>query len=412
MSRIRVPAVIFCAVFRTLGGAPAAFAQHEHSAGSIRLGAQAVGLIRHVAPAVLGRNLTEGYLTQPAVLLHATRPGGHLAFSSIVNLEGLTLQRGELDHGVWGEGYIDRRHPHTYLHEAMLTAQGSAFGFGGSLSAGRGFAPFGTDDPMVRPFVSYPANHHLSQILERWVAIAAVRRGPAMLEAGVFNGDEPTGPRSLGKMGRFGDSWAGRVTIAPLQGVELQASYAFVESPEIPSGGGLDQRKWNASARVQRVFGAAEVYGLVEAARNGDMHDELEAFVFRTVLAESGVAYRPWRAAFRFERTSRPEEERRRNLFRSVRPLTDANILGISRWRTVSLHIERDLPFDVLRLTPFAEFSQAQVQSLDDAAVFDPAGLYGSKHINSFSAGVRIGAGLMHQRMGRYGAAANQEWRL
>ena len=47
-----------------------------------------------------------------------------------------------------------------------------------SLSIGKGFAPFGTDDPMVRPFVRYPVNHHLSQILERGVAIAAGRAMP------------------------------------------------------------------------------------------------------------------------------------------------------------------------------------------------------------------------------------------
>ena len=89
------------------------------------------------------------------------------------NLEGWTLDRGELNAGVWGEGYVDRRHPHTFLHELILSATTSLAGFDASLSAGRGFAPFGTDDPMVRPFVKYPANHHLAQILERWVAIGA-----------------------------------------------------------------------------------------------------------------------------------------------------------------------------------------------------------------------------------------------
>ena len=40
-----------------------------------------------------------------------------------------------------------------------------------SLTAGKGFAPFGTDDPMSRPVLRYPVNHHLAQILERAVAI-------------------------------------------------------------------------------------------------------------------------------------------------------------------------------------------------------------------------------------------------
>ena len=47
---------------------------------------------------------------------------------------------------------------------------------------------------MVRPFLRYPVNHHLAQILERAVAIAAVRAGPVLAEAGLFNGDEPERP--------------------------------------------------------------------------------------------------------------------------------------------------------------------------------------------------------------------------
>jgi hypothetical protein len=42
---------------------------------------------------------------------------------------------------------------------------------------------------MVRPFLRYPVNHHLAQILERAVAIAAVRAGPLLAEAGLFTGD-------------------------------------------------------------------------------------------------------------------------------------------------------------------------------------------------------------------------------
>ena len=87
------------------------------------------------------------------------------------------MPEGELAPGMWGEGFVDRRHPHTYLHELVLAADdllGAADGATRiSLSAGKGFAPFGTDDPMVRPFLRYPVNHHLAQILERAVAIAA-----------------------------------------------------------------------------------------------------------------------------------------------------------------------------------------------------------------------------------------------
>src|SRR5690606_22723938 len=130
---------------------------------------------------------------------------------------------------------------------------------------GRGFAPFGTDDPMARPFVKFPANHHLAQVLERLVAIAAVRAGPLALEAGLFNGDEPTGPRDLPDAERFGDSWSARATLLPFPGVEAQASYASLASPEFPAGSGLDHRKRSASLRYEAArHGGEGEYLLVE----------------------------------------------------------------------------------------------------------------------------------------------------
>src|SRR5688500_11740604 len=96
--------------------------QHEHgdsNAPRLSVGAHAVGLLTHTTPALQGRDLTEVYLTQPGIGAHAS--AGALQFNGMVNLEGLTLERGELNHVVWGEGYVDRRHPHTYLHEAVLT---------------------------------------------------------------------------------------------------------------------------------------------------------------------------------------------------------------------------------------------------------------------------------------------------
>jgi hypothetical protein len=38
--------------------------------------------------------------------------------------------------------------------------------------------------------------------------------------------------------------------------------------------------------------------------------------------------------------------------------------------------------------------------------VFDPATFYGAARLWSFSLGVRLGAGMTHSRMGRYGVAA------
>jgi len=148
-------------------------------------------MVTRQSPAIAGRAYTEGYLTQPTLMAHASAWQSRLALQLMLSLEGLTLDRGELNPGIVGEGYVDRRHPHTYLHEIAATLTESAGAARGSVTLGKGFAPFGTDDPMSRPFVKYPINHHLAQVLERMIAVAAVRAGPVGIEVGSFNGDEP-----------------------------------------------------------------------------------------------------------------------------------------------------------------------------------------------------------------------------
>lgn len=407
MSLFRV-AALACAL---LGLARSATAQHEHrrvaDGFDLQWGAQAIGLLTHATPAMLGRDLTEGYITQPAIMTHAS-VGKRLSFRGMLDLEGLSLLRGELNHGVWGEGYIDRRHPHTYLHEAVLTAEHSLAGVDLSVSAGKGFAPFGTDDPMVRPFVKYPANHHLSQILERLIVVGAVRKGPLMLEYGIFNGDEPAGPRSLGTIDRIGDSWSGRLTVSPLRGVEIQGSAAYLESPERPGGGGLNQRKRSLSARADVPLGKARVYGLVEAARTMDLHGLDEVFRFESLLAEASASLGANTLSLRYENTVRPEEDRQIDLFRSVRPASDNSILGRTRFRTVSASMRRDVSVAGLRTAPFLEVSRSAARSVESFPVFPPDELFGNENIWLFSAGIRFGAGMKHSRMGRYGVAINR----
>jgi hypothetical protein len=369
----------------------------------LTVGAHAIGMATHATPAMHDKALTEGYLTQPALMADALF--GPVQLTTILNFEGLTLERGELNAGVWGEGYADRRHPHTYLHEAVVTYQATPAGGGLSLSAGRGFAPFGTDDPMVRPFVKYPANHHLSQILERLLVAAAVRYGPVIGEAGWFAGAEPVDPEDLGDVDKLGDSWSARVTLLPLDWLELQTSYAEVKSPENVFGGGLDHEMWNASARVSRTFGDTQVYGLLEAGRTSEGRNGVEAFAFATVLAEASARRGAWLAALRFERTQRPEEERRADPFRTVRPATDNSILGVTRWTTGSVHVERTAQLGYLQLRPFLEVSRLHARAMEEFPVVDPATLYGSARMWSFSAGVRSTLGSWHARMGRYGAA-------
>lgn len=385
-------------------GAPG---QHVHPPEPGRIGVdwgvQATGLLTHATPAVAGRDLTEVYVTQPNLFLHLNIFENRLRFTGTLNFEGLTLAGGELNAGTWGEGYVDRRHPHTYLHEAMFTAGERYRGTELSLSAGRGFVPFGTDDPMVRPFVKFPANHHLAQILERVVLIGAVRHGPVLLEAGVFNGNEPLGPGDVGDLARFGDSWAGRLSVLPIVGMELQVSHAQVTSPEVPTGGGLDQSKWSVSARYERNG----LYGLLEWARTAELRGSREAYALPSVLGEAAWFGGPWRLAVRAERTRRTEDERTDSNFRTPWPHADGHVFGFTDWQIYSGSVARAIALGSLRALPFIELSHQQPEPHTQPTLFDPGELYGSNRLWSLNLGIQVGTGMRHSRMGRYGAAAN-----
>lgn len=392
------------------------------------LGAQAIGLVTKASPAHAGRSLTEGYLTQPMVMGSLSAFAQRLALEGMLDLEGITLERGELDGGIWGEGYIDRRHPHTYLHELVATVNGSSRVARYSLTVGKGFAPFGTDDPMVRPFAKYPINHHIAQIVERLVATAAVRTGPLVIEAASFNGDEPESPSDLPNGSRLWDSWAGRVTLLPAAGIEIQASGANVKSPELATGGGLDQRKVNLSLRYEggqpdemSMGGEPAMegmdmpassdtrwhrYALVEWGRSVDLDRGTRVFSFTTALAEAELRNTRLSFAARFETTVRPEEERLADPFRTPLPATDFSIAGRTRWDIISARVSANVAQSrSFGLTPFIEISRQYATALSRPAIFDPRTFYGSNRMWGLSAGVTIAAGMLHRRAGHYGAA-------
>lgn len=290
--------------------------------------ARAVPILIWDDPIPDGGGLAELRVIQPIV-------GGDLllgrsfTLTTTINLEGGTIPEGELALGNWGEGFIDRRHPHTWVHELVIAATTSADApWQIGLVAGKGFAAFGTDDPMTRPVLRYPVNHHWSQVLERAMVLGQVRYRRLILEASLFNGDEPESPTSWPNLDRFGDSWALRGQLAPVEGLELQLSRASVQSPEHRPGAGLQHRQWNASARLHQSGTAGAPYLLVEWART-DV--EQGRFTFSSLLAEGAISLGRIRPYYRLERTERPEEERLSG-FRSPRPPHDDAILGISRW--------------------------------------------------------------------------------
>ncbi len=377
------------------------------SSPSFGMGAHGMFLYTYANPVPRARTLGEIRLVQPTIMAHGRAFADRLHFLGTLDLEGLTIPNGELTPGAWGEGFVDRRHPHTYVHELMLTGEevlgGAARRMRISLSIGKGFAPFGTDDPMSRPITRYPVNHHLAQILERAVLIAGIRVGPVVAEAGLFNGDEPESPGQWPRLGRFGDSWSGRITWVPYRALELQGSYAMVHSPEHRLGSGTDQHKWSVSARWEAPVRGAPIYGLAEWVRTSEAEG---AFVFHSLLAEGAWTPGRSRLHYRFERTQRPEEERTLDPFRSVRPHFENSVLGITRWtiHTVGYGLRLAVSPAKLSATPFVELSYGRVTEVG-GGLFDIRAFYGRTSFWSLGAGIRLHLGLPMHRMGRYGVA-------
>jgi hypothetical protein len=409
-------------------GAHAQSASRETSGhAGPRLSVDVTALGVRAAPSPEGRTRTEGYLTQPVVMGHAPLWGGRVRLTGTLNLEGLTLARGQLTPGIYGEGFVDRRHPHTFVHEAIVSVEGAPLGprLRASLSAGKGFVPFGTDDPMLRPFALFPVNHHLAQLLERYVAMAGVRVPGLLLEGATFGGDEPTGPWAWPRASRFGEAWSARATALPLDlvrgrgadvlgTVELSASHARVPSPEEPTGIGLDQRKSSLAARWTSpgpvTAGGPGGYALVEWARTDEQSGARRAFRYQSVLAE-GAAWRQvpgvrLSLAVRGERTTRPEEERLLDPFRTVRPHFEQNVLGLTEWRIATVAVSAQPRTRLLRLAPFVEVARARPRALVVPSAFEPQLFYRGREQWTVAAGMRLGLGRPHGRMGRYGVAA------
>lgn len=402
-----VAVVVFC----LLGVSTPGIAQeHAHAAGEstasrVSLGAMAVLVATQVDPAVRGTTLREMYLSQPMVMLQVRTKNDGVSAHVTLNAEGAVMRRGELTPGIYGEGYIDRRHPHTTLHEAMVVAQQAHGSARFSLGAGKGIVPFGSDDPMMRPFQKFPVNHHIAQILERALVVGAVRYHMLSLEGAVFNGDEPESPGDWPNLDRIGDSWSARATLAPRPGLELSVSFAGVASPEDAGGKGLNQRKTHAALRYNRGRHRGVQYALVEYGNTGEYRRAGKAWDFSSTLAEIGGAAGPLQLAFRYERTTRPDEERTGGDFRSFRPLLDFSILGRSRWDvgTVNISISSRIARPVT-IAPFVEIGLSRVRPTVLPTTFVPSDFYGGSRLWALSLGVRLHAGHMPARMGRYGA--------
>ena len=368
----------------------------------MQVGAQAIPVATETNGVPGGNSYGEARVVQPMVMVRAATGGERLVLQVTGDFEGLTLKNGELAPGAWGEGFEDRRHPHTYAHELMLFAPDLLRDFSLpaqlSLGLGKGFVPFGTDDPMSRPTERFPINHHLSQILERDVVMAGIRMGPALLEGSLFDGDEPQHPDQWPNVSRVGDSWSLRFTLRPVTGLEWELSRAFVRSPETRDAQGLDASKWSSAVRWDTPVLGRPVYAMLEWSQSR----ATGVYTLHSVLFETQVSLGRHRPYFRVERTDRPEDERTLDPFRVQRPIIENSVLGVTRWTIGTL----GYLLDAGRLwqidwRPFAEGSLIGVTKVG-GGLFDPAVFYGSERHWSLTTGVRLSWGMTSHRMGRY----------
>ena len=347
---------------------------------------------------------TGWYLTQPAVMFNLESGRQRFVLHTTLNFEGLTQGDGELTFGGWGEAFIDKRHPHTLLHEMMLSFNAWDVGGGAfSVSAGKGFAPYGTGDPMARPGLKYPTNHHLSQLLERWTVNGIWLRGGWSVEAGLFGGSEPEGPYDLSNIESFGDSWSGRLArrwgagTGPM--AQWEASVSFGRVAESHDGEEETTRLWNAALRLSPNAAGGRLYALVEASRSDpDSHEG-----YFSLLGEGRFDVDRHQPYLRVEYATRPEYSREggagTDLF--FRYDHDADPIGATRWLIGTAAYAYQVTASPWSLRPFVEVQHHWVR--EERGGIDPNDLFASSSFWAVSVGARLFLGGGPMRMGSYG---------
>ena len=350
------------------------------------------------------------YLTQPAIMVNLASPQSRFVLRTTLNFEAWTQREGEITYGGWGEGFIDKRHPHTLVHEAILSFNawdepGGSF----SLSAGKGFAPYGTDDPMSRPTVKFPTNHHLSQILERFTVNAVyLHRSGLSLEAGVFGGGEPEDPYDFSNIESFGNSFSARVTqrlgdgYGPFAPWEISASYARIEEEHHASTDVT--HLLNAALRHEKEYAFGDVYALVEASRS-EVLGAAEGYY--ALLGETRLglgSQRRYQPYYRIEFSTRPEYARdgapgTPGFFRYDHD--HAAVLGASQWLINTIGYGVELGDGPVSVMPFVELQHSRVRPLRGDV--EPEALFGRDEFWSATAGFRLYFGGGSMRMGSYG---------
>jgi hypothetical protein len=345
---------------------------------------------------------TGWYLTQPALMAHVASAGHRVVLHTTLNFEGLTQKDGELTFGGWGEGFIDKRHPHTLLHELMVSVNAwNVAGGAVSLSAGKGFAPYGTSDPMARPGLKYPTNHHLSQILERWTLNASWLRAGWSLEAGLFGGQEPEGPYDFSNIDSFGDSWSARVArrwgTAPTE-TSWEASASFASVTEFAHTVEETTRFTNVALMRSGPVAGGRVYVMAEASRSF-LADHTDFFSILGEMRWDDGRRQPYA---RVEYAARPEYDREGlagddDFFRYDH---DEDPMGRSRWLIVTAAYAQQATPNPWSVRPFVEVQFHSVVSDEGPSARQ---IFGSSSFWALSLGARVILGGDPMRMGSYG---------
>ena len=347
---------------------------------------------------------TAFYLTQPAIMANLESPGRAVVLRTTLNFEGLTQEDGELTLGAWGEGFIDSRHPHTLVHELMLSFNLWDFAGGAaSVSLGKGFAPYGTSDPMARPGLKYPTNHHLSQILERWTLNAVWLRDRWSVEAGVFGGQEPDDPYDFSNIESFADSWSVRVARRFGAGsgpaAEWEASASFGRITEYAHTVEETTSLVNAALLRSAPLRGGHLYALAEGSASFlEDHDE-----YFSVLGEARYQIRRHQPYLRVEYARRPEYTREGasgsdEFFRYEH---DEDPIGATRWLITTAAYAYELTGAPWSARPFVEVQHHQVRG--DGGGIAATELFGGTRFWVVSVGARIFLGGEPMRMGTYG---------
>src|SRR2546426_8415226 len=130
-------------------------AQAGSSPPWIRLAGEAIPVLTGTNAVPGGAATAEVRLVQPGLMVQAGALAGPGRLDAMADLEGWTIPNGELTAGAYGEGLYDRRHPHTYVHELMVTLPDVLRDLGGptgvALAAGERVAPLGPAEPPGPP---------------------------------------------------------------------------------------------------------------------------------------------------------------------------------------------------------------------------------------------------------------------